>query len=155
MAIKKFNDLANETDSKFNNVKSTLKRTNITERFDDSTDNDNPYDDALQYMNKKMDQCIDTINANNTASGSLEARVKDLTTASGSFSTRVSSNDAKVSSPFPAITTKQSKVSVSIQSIQHIPAVNDDSVDTLNIVIGLTNAKGLTTLKTFTLNAAS
>ena len=155
MAIKKFNDLANEIDSKFNNVKSTLKRNNITERFDDSTDNDNPYDDALQYMNKKMDQCIDTINANNTASGSLEARVKDLTTASGSFSTRVSSNDAKVSSPFPAITTKQSKVSVSIQSIQHIPAVNDDSVDTLNIVIGLTNAKGLTTLKTFTLNAAS
>tara|TARA_B100000424_G_C22936842_1_gene498496 strand:+ start:1093 stop:2079 length:987 start_codon:yes stop_codon:yes gene_type:complete len=95
MAIKKFLDLENETDSKFNVVKAAVKRANITERFDDSTDNDNPYDDALQYMNKKMDQCIDTINANNSASGSLETKVKSLTAASASFSTRVTANDAK------------------------------------------------------------
>ena len=152
MAIRKFNDLANETDSKFNNVKSTVKRTNITERFDDSTDNDNPYDDALQYMNKKMDQCIDTINANNTASGSLEARVKDLTTASGSFSTRVTTNDAKVSSPFPAIATSQAKSTVVIKSLTHAPAASDDATDTLTIVVTITAGK-TTTNKTFVLNS--
>ena len=149
MAIKKFDDLANETDSKFNNVKATKKRANITERFDDTTANDNPYDDALQYMNKKMDQCIDTINANNTASGSLEARVKDLTTASGSFSTRVTSNDAKVTSPFPAISTSAPGTTVSITGLTHTPGAK---ADRLTIIVSLTNNKG-TTQKQFILNS--
>tara|TARA_A100001201_G_scaffold19266_2_gene21693 strand:- start:1486 stop:1938 length:453 start_codon:yes stop_codon:yes gene_type:complete len=149
MAIRKFDDLANETDSKFNNVKSTKKRTNITERFDDSTDNDNPYDDALQYINKKMDQCIDTINANNTASGSLEARVKDLTTASGSFSTRVTSNDAKVSSVFPTLTTSSPGTTASITGLAHAPGAK---ADTLTITVSLTTSKG-TTQKQFRLTS--
>ena len=150
MAIKKFNDLANETDSKFNNVKATKKRANITERFDDSTDNDNPYDDALQYMNKKMDQCIDTINANNTASGSLEARVKDLTTASGSFSTRVTSNDSKVTSQVPAMTTTTKNSTASIVSVQHAAG---EARDTLTFIVEIVNNKGAKTKKTFVLNS--
>ena len=72
MAIRKFADLANETDSKFNNLKDTIKRAKINERFDDTTHNEQPADEALQYLNKKLDECIDIVNANNTASGSLE-----------------------------------------------------------------------------------
>ena len=64
MAIRKSNDIANETDSKFNKSKGTKKLAIITERFDDTTDNDNPYDDALQYINKKIDECIDAVNTN-------------------------------------------------------------------------------------------
>ena len=95
MAIKKFADLANETDSKFNNIKGAKSREQITERFDDTTHNEQPSDEALQYLNKKLDECIDIVNVNNTASGSLETRVKTLSAASASFSTRVTANDAK------------------------------------------------------------
>ena len=55
MAIKKFADLANETDSKFNNIKGTKSREQITERFDDTTHNEQPSDEALQYLNKKLE----------------------------------------------------------------------------------------------------
>ena len=34
------------------------------ERFDDTTHNDQPADDALQFLNKKVDECIDSINTN-------------------------------------------------------------------------------------------
>lgn len=64
MSIRKFTDLANESDSRFNNLKDTIKRTRIAERFDDSTENDNPYDDGIQYLNRKLDECIDSINTN-------------------------------------------------------------------------------------------
>jgi len=152
--IKKVSDIANEG-SKYDNLKATAKVANIQERFDDTTHNDNPYDDAIQYLQKKIEDVIDESNLQGTASGSYATDIKTLTLASGSFSARVTTNDAKVSSPFPAITTKQAKTTVSIQMIQHIPAVNDDSRDTLNIVIGLTNSKGLTTLKQFVLNSSS
>jgi len=64
MSIRKFSDLANESDSRFDNVKSDIKRARIAERFDDSTANDNPYDDGIQYLNRKLDECIDSINTN-------------------------------------------------------------------------------------------
>ena len=54
MSIRKFSDLANETDSRFNNVKSTKKRAKITERFDDTTHNPYPGDEAVQFLNKKF-----------------------------------------------------------------------------------------------------
>ena len=83
MAIKKFADLANETDSKFNNIKGAKSREQITERFDDTTHNEQPSDEALQYLNKKLDECIDIVNQNNVASGSLDTKVKAITSFPG------------------------------------------------------------------------
>ena len=99
MSIRKFSDLENESDNRFDNVKSTKKRAKITERFDDTTHNPYPGDEAIQFLNKKLDQCIDTINQNNTASGSYATDIRILKTASGSYasasgslSTRVTAN---------------------------------------------------------------
>ena len=64
MSIRKFTNLANESDSRFDNLKDTIKLARIAERFDDSTENDNPYDDGIQYLNRKLDECIDSINTN-------------------------------------------------------------------------------------------
>jgi hypothetical protein len=82
-----------------------------------------------------------------------QAKAGNTTTISDAQASAITANTAKVTSTFPAITTKQAKVTVSIQGIQHIPAASDDTKDTLNIVVGITDSKGLTTLKTFTLNA--
>lgn len=153
MAIRKSADIENESDSKYNNVKSTKKRQKITKRFDDTTHNPYPGDEALQYLSKKLDDVIDETNKSTTASGSYASDIKLLKTASGSFSTRVTANDAKVTSTFPAITTKQAKVTVSIESITHTPAASDDLKDTLSIAVGITNSKGQTTFKSFTINA--
>tara|TARA_R110001592_G_scaffold191311_4_gene437476 strand:+ start:1576 stop:2181 length:606 start_codon:yes stop_codon:yes gene_type:complete len=95
MPIKKSNDIGNEG-SNFANQKNTSKLENITARFDDTTHNDNPYDDAIQYLVKKVDQIVDETNVQTVASGSYNTEIKTLTTASGSFSTRVTLNDAKV-----------------------------------------------------------
>ncbi len=135
----------------------------IEEKFFTDTDIQIDQDyKVIKMITDQLDEITEVVNANDQASGSYADLKKVYTTSSASFasmsgslSTRVTSNDAKVSSPFPAITTKQAKTTVSIQMIQHIPAVNDDSRDTLNIVIGLTNPKGQTTLKQFVLNASS
>ena len=68
MAIRTTDDLANEG-SGFGNQKATATAANISERFDDTTDNDNPFDDALQYIAKKTDECIAAINLSTTATG--------------------------------------------------------------------------------------
>ena len=85
MPIRKSNDIANESDSKFNNAKSTAKLLNITERFDDTTHNDNPYDDAMQYLSKKIDECVDEINLSDSS--------KIITSTQAS---RITANHAKV-----------------------------------------------------------
>lgn len=117
---------------------------------------------AMHLLMDQIDELTDVVNANDAASGSYADLKKVYTTSSASFasmsgslSTRVTSNDVKVSSPFPAITTKQAKTLISIQSIQHVPALNEASRDTLNIAIGLTDTKGRTTLKQFVLNASN
>ncbi|MDB4571708.1 hypothetical protein N9Z72_00350 [Akkermansiaceae bacterium] len=69
MAVRKFADLANETDSAFNNVKSTKARLKITERFDDTTHNEQVADEALQFLNKKLDEVIDSLNTNINKTG--------------------------------------------------------------------------------------
>ena len=94
--IKKVADISNEG-TKYNNLKTTAKVANITERFDDTTHNDNPYDDAIQYLAKKVEDVIEESNLQGTASGSYAGDIKILKTASGSFSTRATTNDAKVS----------------------------------------------------------
>tara|TARA_R110001599_G_scaffold184671_1_gene378780 strand:+ start:491 stop:916 length:426 start_codon:yes stop_codon:yes gene_type:complete len=69
MPIRKSDDIANETGDEYAKSKSSSKVANITERFNDSTDNDNPFDDALQYVNKKIDECIDVVNDNDEKTG--------------------------------------------------------------------------------------
>jgi len=75
-----------------------------------------------------------------------------LQNASASFSTRVSANDAKVSSPFPAITTKQAGGTITITGLAHTPAASDDAKDTLAISVQIVVGK-TKTIKTFTLTA--
>ena len=70
MAIRKSNDISNEG-STFANQKN--KQAKIEIRFDDTTHNDNPYDDAIQYLKKKVDEVIDETNTQSTASGSYAA----------------------------------------------------------------------------------
>mgnify|MGYP003642061810 CR=1 FL=1 len=119
MAIRKSDDIANETDSKFNKSKGTKKLAIITERFDDTTDNDNPYDDALQYINKKIDECIDAVNTNSdktvltigTESGN--AKAGNTTTISTSQASAITANTAKTgisTSQANAITANTAKV---------------------------------------------
>ena len=112
MAIKKFADLANETDSKFNNLKDSIKRAKINERFDDTTHNEQPADEALQYLNKKLDECIDIVNANNTASGSLETRVKTLSAASKSSQALRGDTTTITADQADAITTNSAKTGI-------------------------------------------
>ena len=108
-------------------------------------------------------------NANKTHIGTAETNITNLQAASASFSTRVTTNDAKtgisttqanaitantakVSSPFPAITTKQNKGTITITSLQHTPAETDDAKDTLAITVQIVVGK-TKTIKTFTLRA--
>ena len=83
MPIRKSDDIENEADDRYENVRDTHSRAKITRRFDASTHNPYPGDEALQYLNRKVDDIIDEANA--------------LRTASSSFSTRATANDAKVS----------------------------------------------------------
>ncbi len=70
MSIRKSDDLVNETNSRYNNLKDVRKREKITERIDDTSHNDNPYDETLQYLNRKLDDVIDQLNTNSGKVGS-------------------------------------------------------------------------------------
>ena len=100
MAIKKTNDIANEADSKYSNQRG--KRANIEERLDDTTHNDNPYDDAIQYISKKVDEVVDELNLSDSSkvitSGQASA-ITANTAKTGTTSTersRITANHAKV-----------------------------------------------------------
>tara|TARA_B100001094_G_C18129177_1_gene771260 strand:- start:642 stop:1118 length:477 start_codon:yes stop_codon:yes gene_type:complete len=97
MAIRKSDDIANEG-SNFANQKGSAKLVNIQQRFDDTTHNDNPYDDAIQYIKKKVDEIVDETNIQTTASGSYALDIKALKDASGSFATNVNTLTAASSS---------------------------------------------------------
>ena len=119
MSIRKFADLANETDSKFNNLKDAKGRAKISERFDDTTHNEQPADEALQYLNKKLDECIDSINTNRGKStfpgfgtSSSTALRGNTTTISTSQASAITANSAKTgitNSQASAITANTSK----------------------------------------------
>ena len=103
MSIRKFADLANETDSKFNNLKDTKRRAKISDRFDDTTHNELAADEALQYLNKKVDECIDSVNTNTAKTGITTSQASAITAntaKTGITSTqasRITANHAKVS----------------------------------------------------------
>ena len=122
MGIRKSNDIANESDSKFNNAKSTAKLLNITERFDDTTHNDNPYDDAMQYLSKKIDECVDEINLSDSSKVITSTQASAITTNSaktGITSTqasRITANHSKTgitSTQASRITANHAKVGIS------------------------------------------
>ena len=83
MPIRKSDDIANDPniDSR---IKSTVKIEEILERYNvNKTDNILPGDEAFAYLSEKIDECIDTINSNETAvssSGAVE-KAKALNTA--------------------------------------------------------------------------
>ena len=100
MSIRKFSDLQNESDSKFDRIKA--KRKKIEERFDDTTHNDQPADDALQFLNKKVDECIDSINTNRAkttfpgfGTSSTTCLRGNTTTISDSQANAITANTAK------------------------------------------------------------
>jgi len=120
MSIRKFADLANETDSKFNNLKDTKRRAKISDRFDDTTHNELAADEALQYLNKKVDECIDSVNTNTSKTGITTSQTNAITanTAKTGITTSqanaITANSAKTgitTSQASAITANSAKVS--------------------------------------------
>jgi len=103
MAIRKSDDLANDSDSRYNNLRDAKKRSKITERFDDTTHNELAADEALQFLNKKLDEVIDSVNTNISKTGistSQASAITANTAKTGITSTQASqitSNNAKVS----------------------------------------------------------
>ena len=131
---------------------------------------------VIDLLKTQLDEVTEVVNANDSASGSY-ADLKNVYTESsasfaamsGSLSTRVTTNDAKtgitalqanaitantakVSSPFPAITTKQAGGTITITGLAHTPAASDDAKDTLAISVQIVVGK-TKTIKTFTLTA--
>ena len=100
MAIRKTNDIANEANSKYSNQRE--KRTRIEERLDDNTHNDNPYDDAIQYLGKKVDEVVDELNLSDSSKVITSAQASAITAntaKTGTTSTersRITANHAKV-----------------------------------------------------------
>ena len=106
MAIRKSDDRSNESNSKYAKSKSASKAANITERFDDTTDNDNPFDDVLQYVNKKLDDVIDQVNLD-------ERKVTNVTTnlsVANSTGARVIASSDGTDATLPIATTSVSGV---------------------------------------------
>ena len=121
MAIRKSDDIANESGDEYAKSKSTIKVENITERFDDTTHNDNPYDDVLQYINKKLDECVDEINLSDSSkviTSDQAAAIRANTAKTGTTSTersRITANHAKVgitTSQASAITANTNKTGI-------------------------------------------
>ena len=120
MSIRKFADLANETDSKFNNLKDTKRRAKISDRFDDTTHNELAADEALQFLNKKLDEVIDSVNTNISKTGISTSQASAITanTAKTGISTSqasaITANTAKTgitSTQASQITSNNAKVS--------------------------------------------
>ena len=66
--------------------------------FGDSELEETPEFKAMHLLMDQIDELTDVINANDAASGSYAAEIKNLTLASGSFSTKRGSTTPKCSS---------------------------------------------------------
>lgn len=120
MAIRKSNDLANDTDSRYNNLRDAKKRAQINERFDDTTHNEQPSDEALQFLNKKLDEVIDSVNTNISKTGITSTQASRITAnhaktgITTSQANAITANSAKTgitTSQASAITANTAKVS--------------------------------------------
>ena len=133
MSIRKSDDRANETDSRYNRTKDTFKAAEITERFDLTTDNDNKFDSAIQYINEKVDECIDALNTNTSKTGITTSQASAITanTAKTGISTSqasaITANTAKTgitSTQASRITANTAKTGITSTQASQITANN-------------------------------
>jgi len=89
---------------------------------------------VMELLRNQMDSITDTINENDTGSGSFASELKVLTTASESFSARTTINDAKVGfNPTMPTATAGTTVSISVtKSIKGLYALVFTMVDSTN-----------------------
>ena len=149
MSIRKSDDLANDSDSRYNNLRDAAKRAKITERFDDTTHNEQPSDEALQFLNKKLDECIDALNTNTSKTGITTSQASAITanTAKTGISTSqasaITANTAKTgitSTQASRITANTAKTGITSTQASQITA-NNAKVGTetnLSITEGMT-----------------
>ena len=114
MSIRKSDDRANETDSRYNRTKDTFKAAEITERFDSTTDNDNKFDSAIQYINEKVDECIDALNTNTSKTGITTSQASAIT--ANTAKTGISTSQAS------AITANTAKTGITSTQASRITA---------------------------------
>ena len=133
MSIRKSDDLANDSDSRYNNLRDAAKRAKITERFDDTTHNEQPSDEALQFLNKKLDECIDALNTNTSKIGITTSQASAITanTAKTGISTSqasaITANTAKTgitSTQASRITANTAKTGITSTQASQITANN-------------------------------
>ena len=151
MTIRKSDDLANETNSRYDRAKE--RRANITTRFDDTTHNDNPYDDAIQFLSKKLDDVIDAVNNNSTKTGITTSQANAITanTAKTGISTsqasEITANTAKTgitTTQANAITANTAKVSQGLETDNHTMsfAVSNDGRGNYTLRITVKDTSG-------------
>ena len=118
MAIRNSKDISNETETKYSRFKQAEIKTNIEERFDTGSFNDNPYDDAIQYLKEKIDDIISETNTQTDASGSLDTKIKAIVSFPGfgtSSTTALRGNTTTISTAQAnAITANTAKTSMVI-----------------------------------------
>ena len=112
--LRKIADIANEG-SRYANLQSAKKVAIIQERFDDTTENDNPYDDAIQYIHKKLEDIVDESNFQIEASSSLSSVSSSFSTTSGSLSTRVTSNTNEVGTLESSLSATSSSLAANVK----------------------------------------
>ena len=152
MAIRKSDDLANESDSRYNNVKTAKAREKITERFDDTTHNEQPSDEALQFLNKKIDEVIDPVNTNISKTGISTSQASAITAntsktgISTSQASAITANTAKVGTT----STERSRISANHAKVSYDK--NLSNTDDIDLKATVTENRGTYTL-VFTITA--
>lgn len=79
MPIRKSDDIENESDDRYEDIIDSRSRAKITKRFDAATHNPYPGDEALQYLNRKLDDVIDSANTNDAKTGITSGQASAIT----------------------------------------------------------------------------
>ena len=157
MSIRKSDDRSGETDSRYNRTKDTFKAAEITERFDATTDNDNKFDSVIQYLNEKVDECIDALNTNTSKTGITTSQASAITAntnktplvvGTGSGNAKAGNTTTITSGQASAITANTNKTGITSTQAGHITA-NNAKVGTET---DLSVTEALTVLATVTVN---
>jgi len=143
MSIRKSDDLANDSDSRYNNLRDAKKRSKITERFDDTTHNELAADEALQFLNKKLDEVIDSVNTNISKTG--------ISTSQASAITANTAKTGITTSQASAITANTAKTGITSTQASQITANNAKVSYDKN----LSNTEGIDLKATVTENRGS
>jgi|TARA_R110001606_G_scaffold8780_7_gene38596 hypothetical protein len=142
-------------------IGSTKDTLQLLNNLEEGGEYEESWHESVHYLDKRVTELSNGVNrladSNANLSGSVgtigeanKLNIKALVTNSGSFSTRVTANDAKITSTFPAITSKfENIVGVSINSITYT------KFGTLAIVIAITDKLGRTALRSFSIDVDS